>query len=227
MQRKTTREPQNQAQLDRYDEIGPIQFGPWTSNIWRHDPRHLGFMLARYKFAAKMLSGKERILEAGCGDGVGVPILLQEVGSVHCIDADPHVLHDAEQRCHAEAIDACSFECLDLSEQGPSGSYDGAFSLDVIEHVSPELEHRFMENLCNSLTPQSVCIIGTPNKTAAAYASEGSRIGHVNLKSADELRALMSQHFENVFMFSMNDEVVHTGFAPMAHYLLAMGASLR
>jgi hypothetical protein len=34
----------------------------------------------------------------------------------------------------------------------------------------------------------------------------------------------MAEHFENVFVFSMNDEVVHTGFTPMAHYLLAIGA---
>lgn len=227
MSEKKTREPQNQVQLDSYHTNGPVQLGPWTSNIWRHDPRHLGFMLARYKFAAKMLSGKKRILEAGCGDGVGIPILLQEVGSMHCIDADPHVLQDAEQRCKAEAINDCSFECLDLCEQGPSGNYDGAFSLDVIEHVPQESEHRFMENLCFSLAPHSVLIVGTPNKTADAYASEGSRIGHINLKSADELHTLMSHYFENVFMFSMNDEVVHTGFAPMAHYLIAMGASLR
>lgn len=227
MPQKKTKEPQNQVQLDSYHANGPVQFGPWTSNIWRHDPRHLGFMLARYKFAAKMLSGKKCILEAGCGDGIGIPILLQEVGSVHCIDADPHVLRDAEQRCRAEAIGACSFERVDLTENGPIGCYDGALSLDVIEHIPQELEHRFMENFCASLEPHSVSIIGTPNKTAAAYASEGSRIGHINLKSADELHALMSRYFENVFLFSMNDEVVHTGFAPMAHYLIAMGASLR
>mgnify|MGYP007028595943 CR=1 FL=1 len=28
--------------------------------------------------------------------------------------------------------------------------------------------------------------------------------------------------FDNVFLFSMNDEVVHTGFTPMAHYLFAL-----
>ena len=32
----------------------------------------------------------------------------------------------------------------------------------------------------------------------------------------------MTHHFRNVFIFSMNDEVVHTGFYPMAHYLFAL-----
>jgi hypothetical protein len=33
----------------------------------------------------------------------------------------------------------------------------------------------------------------------------------------------MAKFFHHVFIFSMNDEVVHTGFYPMAHYLLALG----
>ena len=49
-----------------------------------------------------------------------------------------------------------------------------------------------------------------------------SKAGHVNCKTGDQLRALMKQHFHNVFLFSMNDEVVHTGYSPMAHYLFAM-----
>ena len=38
------------------------------------------------------------------------------------------------------------------------------------------------------------------------------------------MRTLVSHFFHNVFLFSMNDEVVHTGFTPMAHYLLAIGS---
>ena len=35
---------------------------------------------------------------------------------------------------------------------------------------------------------------------------------------------LLEGHFDNVFLFSMNDEVVHTGFHPLAHYLFAVCA---
>jgi hypothetical protein len=37
----------------------------------------------------------------------------------------------------------------------------------------------------------------------------------------------MERHFRTVFIFSMNDEVVHTGFSPMAHYLLAVAVGVR
>jgi hypothetical protein len=38
-------------------------------------------------------------------------------------------------------------------------------------------------------------------------------------------RRLTQKYFHNVFMFSMNDEVVHTGYHKMAHYLVAIGCS--
>ena len=37
--------------------------------MWRNDPKHLSFTLARYKFCAKLLDGKNTALEVGCGDG--------------------------------------------------------------------------------------------------------------------------------------------------------------
>jgi hypothetical protein len=49
----------------------------------------------------------------------------------------------------------------------------------------------------------------------------------VNCKTAKDLRQLMQKFFHNVFIFSMNDEVVHTGFHPMAHYLFAVCCHVR
>ncbi|VFM95981.1 MAG: hypothetical protein BECKG1743D_GA0114223_101368 [Candidatus Kentron sp. G] len=37
----------------------------------------------------------------------------------------------------------------------------------------------------------------------------------------------MRAHFSHVFLFAANDEVVHTGFMPMAHYYIAMGCRKR
>ena len=76
MKPRKTKEPQNQIELDTYQERGPVQLGPWTSHIWRTDPRHLGFLLARYKFCARMLVGKSEVLEVGCGDAFGMMVVL-------------------------------------------------------------------------------------------------------------------------------------------------------
>ena len=84
-----------------------------------------------------------------------------------------------------------------------------------------------MKNICASLLPQGICIIGTPNLDAEKYSSPASKEGHVNLKSATTLRELLLKYFHNAFIFSMNDEVVHTGFYPMAHYLFSMGVGVK
>ena len=75
-----------------------------------------------------------------------------------------------------------------------------------------------------SVSKNGVVIIGSPSLQSQTYASKGSKEGHVNCKDGKELKRVMEQHFENVFLFSMNDEVVHTGFHPMAHYLITLCA---
>ena len=70
-------------------------------------------------------------------------------------------------------------------------------------------------------------IIGMPSIESQVYASPGSKLGHVNCKSGPELKLLMEKYFQAVFLFSMNDEVVHTGFHKMAHYILAVCAHRR
>lgn len=52
-------------------------------------------------------------------------------------------------------------------------------------------------------------------------------MAHVNLFSAERLRDTLRDYFENVFLFGMNDEIVHTGFYPMSHYLFALGVNLK
>jgi 2-polyprenyl-3-methyl-5-hydroxy-6-metoxy-1,4-benzoquinol methylase len=173
-----------------------------------------------------MLSGVDSVIEIGCGDGFGAQFVIQEVNRVHAIDIDPNFIAWAKDHVKRESQSA-TYEVLDILQRPPTGTFDAAFSLDVIEHISAASESEFMSNLCGSLNEHGICIIGTPNEAASAYASAGSIEGHVNLKSAESLRELMSEYFYNVFIFSMNDEVVHTGYHPMAHYLFAIGSDRR
>ena len=100
-------------------------------------------------------------------------------------------------------------------------------SLDVIEHVDKSDEEAFFKTIITNLEDHGVCIIGTPNENSSQHASESSKKGHVNLFTAERLYNALSQYFHNVFLFGMNDEVVHTGFYPMCHYLLAIGCGIR
>lgn len=226
-----TQEAQYQTYLEEDQLLGRGRLGIMISSGWRHDPRRLLFMLARYKFVAKMLSGYSRVLEIGCGDAFGTRLVRQEVKSVLAVDFDPIFINDIRSRMGTEfQFDAKVHNMLD----GPLGYRDvpgdlfhAAYSLDVLEHIAPENERAFLRNIANSLSQEGVLIIGMPSLESQPHASEASREGHVNCKSAPDLKNLMREFFYNVFMFSMNDEVVHTGYHPMAHYLFAVCAGRR
>jgi hypothetical protein len=89
------------------------------------------------------------------------------------------------------------------------------------------VEQQFLSTVADNLKPHGFCVLGTPNETASLYASAHSREGHVNLFTAERLVATLRDRFYNVFAFGMNDEVVHTGFYPMCHYLFAVGCGKR
>lgn len=220
---KSCKEAQYDTQFKALEDLGHVNLGPTASYIWRNDPRHLCFLLARYKFCSKLLAGKKNVLEVGCGEGFGLRIVLQTVERIHGIDFDPLFIELAEKQYSKENF-KCSFSVLDITRETPDkGPYDGAYALDFIEHIHPDLEHEAMVNICKVLSKHAVCIVGTPNINARPYASHGSIIGHINLKNAETLKELMDNYFNNVFIFSMNDEVVHTGFYPMANYLIGVG----
>ena len=225
MEKQLLEQTHNQILFDEYEEFGPVSLGPYSSYTWRHDPKHILFTLARYKFCAKMLAGKKKVLEIGCGDGIGASILLQAVGSIYGIDLETPVIENDIQRFKGN--DRVAFARLDMTKARVKDTFDAAVCLDVIEHIPADKEREFMGNICCSLTPEAVCVVGTPNITANPYASTNSAEGHVNLKSNDTLTKTLSEFFANVFIFSMNDEVIHTGFYPMAHYLMAVGVGLK
>jgi cyclopropane fatty-acyl-phospholipid synthase-like methyltransferase len=137
---------------------------------------------------------------------------------VYCVDWDERHI-DSIRRRLVPYIKNVSLHHMDLNTKAPSFKVNAAFSIDVIEHLDPKKETRFMRNILSALPDDGVLITGTPNLSASAYASPCSAVQHINLKSYDSLRKMMEKYFQNVFMFGMNDEVLHTGYGPMCHYL--------
>lgn len=221
MELEKTREPQYQVQVNIRDTEGLASLGLTTNQVWRDDPRHLLFILARCKFVSKMLSGKQRVLEVGCGDAFGSRLVLQEVGALVAVDFDGVFIKDANDRMDERWKFDCRVHDM-LSGPVAGGPFDAAYTLDVIEHVAQADEDRFVQNIAESLDEQGVLIVGTPSIQSQVYASEYSKMGHINCKDHKQLKELMLKYFHNVFIFSMNDEVVHTGYYPMAHYLFAL-----
>ena len=217
---KETREPQYNRCLELRESIGLASLGLMTNQVWYDDPRRLTFLLARYKFVAKMLAGCRNVGEVGCGDAFGSRVVLQAVPDVTVYDFDSLFIEDVLARNDKKW--SLKAEVHDIVAAPLPRKHEALFSLDVIEHIAPEKEDTYVTHLCESLTDNGLLVIGTPSLESQAYASPPSKAGHVNCKSGDELKALLGNYFEHVFIFSMNDEVVHTGFSQMAHYLFAL-----
>ena len=225
MNGESTKEPQYGRLIDVRDQFGATALGAMMNQVWHDDPRRLGFVLARYKFVAKMLSGKQRALEVGCGDAFGTRVVLQEVLYVCALDFDPFFVKDV----HARMCPTWKFDCIEHDMLcGPvPGDFDAAYSLDVLEHIPQSQEDAFVSNIARSLRRDGVLIIGTPSLASQPWASPPSKAGHVNCKEQAELASLLRRYFTNVFSFGMNDEVLHTGFHAMSHYLFALAVGTK
>jgi 2-polyprenyl-3-methyl-5-hydroxy-6-metoxy-1,4-benzoquinol methylase len=202
-----------------------LPLGPWTSYSVLHDPKHLGFVLARYKFVAKMMQGRGRVMEVGSGDGIGLPVVAQAVKHLYCVDWDQRLLDGNARRLpHLANVD---YVLADLNVASPNLTVEAAYWVDVLEHLDAGTEAAVLDHIIGCLPDQGVLLTGTPNKTASQYASPQSERAHINLKTMEELRTMMQARFHNVFMFGMNDEVLHTGYAPMCHYIWSLAVGVR
>src|SRR3989344_5445213 len=201
-----------------------VTFGPYFAFQLRHTPRHILYSLAYHKFAAKMIGNKKDILDIGCSEGLGTMLLAEFANYVLGIDIDAPAIESANKNFARENVE---FVAGDILTANVRRDFDAAVSFDVIEHIYPEHAAAFIDAYADHLKPEGIAIIGTPNITSNVYANARTQSGHVNLYSAERLKEEMGRRFENVFMFSVNDEVIHTGFSPMAHYLLAMGVGVK
>lgn len=190
--------------------------GLMSSFRWKSDPKTVLFMLARYKWASRMLEGKHKVVEIGCGDAFGSRLVAESVGHLHCFDQDDLMIKSAAPHpkitYHAGRF-----------VRGVSGyPYDAAYALDVVEHMNDAEMHGLLFVLHEAVNG-GIVIIGSPSLESQRYASPLSKANHINCMTQPQLREAMLRHFKNVLMFSMNDEIVGTGFSPMSHYNIAVG----
>ena len=204
-----------------YNRKKSLELGMRTSMAYESDPMRLVFTLSRYKFVAKMFEGLDSILEVGAGDGFKSPIVKQFCKNLTISDIEEKNKKDFDKIKFTKT----KFILHDFIRYKLNRKFDGIYSLDVLEHIQKNQEKKFIKNIINSLKKNGTLIIGMPTLQSQVYASKWSKEGHVNCKTKKQLRKFLSYYFNNIYMFSMNDEIVHTGYDAMSHYIFALACN--
>lgn len=202
------------------DRSQTLTLGEYYTSALFSDIKHLTMSWSRYKFISKLFRYEKNnsILELGCNEGLGALFFSQNSGvnKFLGVDFDTAAIDWAKTNIENDNIQFCEDNFLNKNY----GKFDVVISIDVIEHI--EDEKSFIETICKNLDKNGVAVIGTPNITMTPYASAASKKDHINLFDQQRLWSVCKDYFQNVFVFNMTDEVIHTGFDPMSCYMFAL-----
>ena len=177
---------------------------------WFRDAWHGALCYSSYyKFAAKMIGGEKRVLDIGCGDGLGTWILAKECGSAKGIDQDREAIAVAQKNWREKRI---AFECSRLAELQPR-IWDAVVSLDADREFKTKNKRSFFVALKQNLSHDGIAILGIPG-----FLRQRSL-----RKKTKRLEGEMRRCFRHVFMFSACDEMIHAGVSDSANHFIAVG----
>ena len=112
---------------------------------------------------------------------------------------------------------------MDLFEDPSDDQFDAVVSLDVIEHLTVDQGHSLVAEMSRRLKPGGLLVIGSPSIWSYPYQSPISQVSHVKCYDLPELETLIENFVDRTISFSMNDELVHTGYHKMAWYYFVIG----
>jgi 2-polyprenyl-3-methyl-5-hydroxy-6-metoxy-1,4-benzoquinol methylase len=197
-----------------------LSFGKYLSYWFHHSPRRMLHYLSYYKFAAKLIGCNKKVLDVGCSEGLGTWLVAKECGYAKGIDFDVEAIETAKRNfCQCENI---YFGIEDIFNYSDETKWDAIINFDVIEHIIPENSNAYLSKLQSLISSEGIVILGTPSKISQQFASKVSKKGHINIYDHATFKTQLEQYFHHVFIFAANDEVVHTGFLPLANYYIAV-----
>ncbi len=201
------------------------------SSVLHHlktDPKHLGFFCARHKIVGKLLKGRKSVLEVGCQDGFGTFLVSQYVEKILAIDIESNHIKEAKN-IWKKFSDRITFESGDiLKNKLPRSGFDAAYMLDCFEHIDPAEADAFTEKIIEYLDEdRGILIVGMPTKESQIFASQLSRLGHINMFEINEAKVFFEKYFNFVIVLGMNDEMINLNFEKLNHYMIVIASGIK
>ena len=170
--------------------------------------------LSRFKFASKLISKKDTLLDIGCGQGLSSIFFSDYCKYVYGVDLLSDFLnHDRKN------IKFIKNNIFELKKNNFKRKINLITLIDFIEHFNKS-QGSLILSKCSKLLEKKggTLIVGTPSVYSSKYRSKRSKIQHIHEYDGMELKDLCSKYFNRTFLFSMNDELVHTGFYKLAWF---------
>jgi len=140
-------------------------------NIFRGDEEFIKNKLHAYD---SFFHTGELILEIGCGRGEFLELLEEKQISYVGVDLDDSMI----KRCREKGMTSVVREDFEVYLKGiDTGTFDGIFSAQFIEHIEPEKVSVFFKQCHAALKPGGVLVAETVNP----YCIEAFRTFHVDL----------------------------------------------
>lgn len=121
--------------------------------IW-NDPKRMGALLSRYKFAAKMACKTGKVLELDCGEGLGAKILSESVDYTG-VDKDPKAIETALKNFPQLTFISEDFLCKKY------GDFDAVIS------IHPNSGPKFFQTVLKNLAPSGIAVVCGTEKVAS------------------------------------------------------------
>jgi len=129
------------------------------------------------------------VLEVGCGEGRGVPILINHSKSFTAVDKLGEVMQDLQVKYPSGKFLSMNIppfrELMD-------NSYDSVVSFQVIEHIEDDL--LYLKEIYRVLKPGGVALITTPNRSMSLSRNPW----HIREYLPEQLKSLASNIFSTV-----------------------------
>ena len=169
------------------------------------DPRSelWGEHRSRYRFAAGYLRRGQRVLDIACGSGFGLRMLDAAGARTLGVDYDAGALGDIRRRQPTARVVRADALRLPL----PTGSVDLVVSFETIEHVADA--RGLVVELRRVLKPGGSLVLSTPNARFGPPERHTNNPFHVREFSADELRALLAESFEDVRLYGQRPSTAY------------------
>ena len=157
-----------------------------SESIASDNPIHQRLFKA-YVIAADHVYGD--VLEVGCGEGRGVPLLTSHAKSFTAVDKLEDVMGDLQAKFPSGKFLSMNIPPL---KELKDNSYDSVVSFQVIEHIEEDV--LFLKEIHRVLRPGGIALITTPNRSMSLSRNPW----HIREYLPGQLRSLAATIFRTV-----------------------------